>query len=78
LQLLATLTTELAATDSMPEVVEIVVNQVAEVVGASVSALLLREGDDLLIIDNNGLRFEAATSSRTPKHCGLSPPSSST
>ena len=60
LQLLASLTAELAATDSISEVVEIVVTRVAEVVAASVSVLMLRADDDLVIAGSRGLREDGA------------------
>jgi serine phosphatase RsbU (regulator of sigma subunit) len=56
LQQLAKVTSELGAADTIGAVVEAAVNHMAEAIRAAVTTLLLREGDDLVMVGGFGLR----------------------
>ncbi len=60
LQRLAHVTAEFAAVDSVEAVVDVVTNRVTEAVRAAVSALLLREDEQLRLVGSRGLRLAVA------------------
>lgn len=56
LDLVARVTSELAAADTLGEVVDIAVRHTAEAVRAAVATLMLREGDQLVLVAEQGLQ----------------------
>lgn len=57
---LAAVTGELAAAESMQAVIPIVVSHALDAVGAAVSTLMLRDGDELRIVGQHGVAMEKA------------------
>jgi serine phosphatase RsbU (regulator of sigma subunit) len=55
-QQLAKVTSELAAAETIEAVIEAAVNHTAEAIRAAVTTLMLREGDDLVLVGGHGLR----------------------
>jgi GAF domain-containing protein len=56
LQQLARVTSELGAAETMADIVEAAVNHITAAIGAAVSTLMLREGDELHLLAGSGLR----------------------
>lgn len=56
LQQLAKVTSELGAADTIDAVIEAAVNHMAEAIQAAVTTLMLREGDELVLVGGFGLR----------------------
>jgi len=55
-QQLAKVTTELGAAETIEAVIEASVNHMGEAIGAAVNTLMLREGDELVLVGGYGLR----------------------
>jgi GAF domain-containing protein len=56
LQQLARVTSELGAADTIDQVIEAAVSHMAEAIQAAVTTLMLRDGDELVLVGGHGLR----------------------
>jgi GAF domain-containing protein len=56
IRLLAEVTAELGAAETIDAVIEAAVNHMAEAIRAAVTTLMLREGDELVLVGGHGLR----------------------
>jgi GAF domain-containing protein len=56
LQQLARVTSELGAAETIEQVIEAAVSHMADAIQAAVTTLMLREGDDLVLVGGHGLR----------------------